>query len=290
MKIGYNQATAMGCSTLEQDLALCERAGFDYIEIRLDMLRDYLQTHSMDELAAFFRKSRVKPHALNALYVYSEMFSQYDEEKKRDALLEEFLFGCQVGRAIGSEYFIIVPPLQRDPAGGPFLVPSQQTHRDCVRILNHLADRAAPYGMKLCFELVGFERSGVRSIEMADAIVREVGRPNVGFVFDSYNIYLNGGKNTFDELRYVPPEKIFAVHINNADDAPETERGQHLRRFCGEGVVDEAAFLAALKAAGYKGMVSIECFRPEYWQHAPEWVVAEAYRTTRDCLVQNGCL
>ena len=41
MFISYNEACARDCSTLEQDLVLCEKAGFDYIEIRLDMLTDY---------------------------------------------------------------------------------------------------------------------------------------------------------------------------------------------------------------------------------------------------------
>ena len=39
MLISYNEACAKDCSTLEQDLELCERAGFDCIELRLDMLR-----------------------------------------------------------------------------------------------------------------------------------------------------------------------------------------------------------------------------------------------------------
>ena len=46
MKISYNEATAKGCSSLALDLELCEKAGFDYIEIRLDMLGDYLKEHT----------------------------------------------------------------------------------------------------------------------------------------------------------------------------------------------------------------------------------------------------
>ena len=55
MFISYNEACARDCSTLEQDLVLCEKAGFDYIEIRLDMLTDYLKRHTVEELAAFAR-------------------------------------------------------------------------------------------------------------------------------------------------------------------------------------------------------------------------------------------
>lgn len=67
MKISYNEACAKDCSTLEKDLTLCEKAGFDFIEIRLDMLRKYLLDHTLEDLKAFFSKSKIKPHAFNLL-------------------------------------------------------------------------------------------------------------------------------------------------------------------------------------------------------------------------------
>ena len=290
MRVCYNEATARDCSTLEQDLTLCEQAGFDDIEIRLDMLADYLRTHTVEDLKAFFAKSHLRPHAFNALYLYPEFMSRRDQLARREALLKEFRLGCEVGKAIGSHYFIIVPPLQRDPNGGPYLGTEEQTLADCTRILRYLSGVAAEYDMNLCFELVGFDRSSVRSIAAADAIVRAVDRPNVGFVFDAYNIFLNGGKNDFSGIATVQPEKIFAAHIMSADSVPPAEMGQDKRRFCGEGAVDTDAFLQALKAVGYDGMVSIETFRPEYWAKTPEWVIQTAYETTHAAMVKNGCV
>ncbi len=284
MKISYNEACARDCSTLEKDLALCEKAGFDFIEIRLDMLRRYLLDHTLDDLRAFFSKSRIKPHAFNAIYLYPEFLSDRDDLARRDALLDEFLLSCIAGEFIGSEYIIIVPPLQRDPKGGPYIGKWEDTKRDCVRILKELSAYARPYGMKLCFELVGFERSSVRSIDKADEIVRAVDRDNVGFVFDSYNIYLNGGLNDFSALKNVQSEKIFAVHLMSGDDVPSEERGQDKRCFCGQGVVDTTAFLRTLNGIGYDGMVSVETFRPEYWAMPPEVVIQRAYETTAEAV------
>ena len=280
MKISYNEACAKECSTLEKDLVLAEKAGFDFIEIRIDMLRKYLVSHTLDDLKAFFEKSRIKPHAFNAIYIYPEFLSERDNPARQDALLDEFILACVAGKAIGSEYIIVVPPLQRDPNGGPYTGSWDETYKECVRILRTLSDYAAPYGMKLCFELVGFERSSVRSIEAVDKIVRAVDRDNVGFVFDSYNIYLNGGLNDFSALKNVQKEKIFAVHLMSGDDVPASERGQDKRCFCGEGAVDTDAFLRTLREIGYDGMVSVETFRPEYWKQSPEWVIENAYRTT----------
>ena len=290
MLVSYNEACAKDCSTLEKDLELCEKAGFDCIEIRLDMLKEYLKTHTLAELAGFFKNSRLRPHALNAVYLYPEFLSEQDDKEKQSSLMDEFLLGCEACRAIGSRYMIIVPFLQKDPAGGPYAGKKEDPFRSSVRILKELSERAQAYEVNLCFEIVGFDRSSVRSIKEADEIVKAVDRENVGFVLDSYNLYLNGGNNDFSDIRKIQPEKIFAVHLMSGDDVPAQERGQDKRCFCGQGVVDTDGFLKELKACGYNGMVSVETFRPEYWQKSPEWVIEQAYKTTYAALKKNGCI
>ena len=290
MKISYNEACARDCSTLEQDLVLCEKAGFDYIEIRLDMLTKYLEKHSVDELASFFRTSRIKPHAFNALYLYPDFLSDRDDSKRATFLLSEFFLACEVGMRIGAHDFIVVPPFLDGPNYTPFPDTEEKIFNDCVRMLTKLSSYAERYDMKLSFELVGFPRSSVRTVEFASRIVNAVNRKNVGFVFDAYNVYLYNGKNDFEAIRKINPEKIFAVHLNSADDVPEKERSQDKRCFPGEGVVDTDLFLSTLRDIGYKGMVSIETFRPSHWKESPEWVLSNAYRTTYEAMKKNGCL
>lgn len=290
MKLSYNEATAMGNSSLAKDLEICEKVGFDFIEIRLDMLREYLKNHTVNDLADFFNKSRIKPHALNALYLYPEFLSETDDKDKQKALMEEFLFGCEISKAIENHYFIIVPPLQRDPLGGPFIGDKEKTFANCVRMLDKLSEIAKEYDVNLCFELVGFNRSSVRSISEADRIVRAVNRDNVGFVFDSYNIYLNGQLNDFSGLQTVQPEKIFAIHLMSGLDVPKEKMGQDKRCFCDEGVVDIDNFLTNLKGTGYEGMVSVETFNPEYWKQDPELVIKKAFQTLEKKLLENNCI
>ncbi|QIQ20538.1 sugar phosphate isomerase/epimerase family protein [Zophobihabitans entericus] len=287
MKIGYNEATAMGCSDLATDLALCEKNGFDYIELRLDMLKEYLKQHSVSELKQFFQSSKIKPHALNALYTFPDFCTGKSPDDDK-ILLDDFIWGCDIAHEIGAQYFIIVPPLQRDPNGGPFIGSWQDTRNNCIRILERLSDIAKPYGIKLCLELVGFERSSVRTVEQAWDIVQAVSRDNVGLVFDAFNLYLYNQLNDFSVMKLVDVDKIYAVHINNGDASPDHKPTQALRRFCDSGVVNVHQFLAVLKEMNYTGMVSIETFRPEYWEKSPEWVVAEAYRTTKQLMVESG--
>lgn len=164
-------------------------------------------------------------------------------------------------------------------------------YRPCMRI--HEAIEAGKIGKPVLgmVTMLGWrDKSCVRSIEAADHIVRAVDEDNAGFVFDSYNIHLNGHCNDFSAIKNVQSEKIFAVHLMSADDVPESEMGQDKRCFAGTGVVDTDSFLQTLKCCGYDGMVSVETFRPEYWAKTPEWVIENAYRTTREALERNGCL
>lgn len=285
MKLSYNQATARDCSSLEQDLLLCEQEGFDYIEIRLDMLERYLEHHTEEELAGFFQNHRLKPHALNALYLYEELYSEQDNPIRREELEQRFLKACRIGQEIGSQFCIIVPPFTEPVYDKPF----EEAKQSCVRILRRLSELAYPYNMKLCFELVGLPKSCVRSISQAKAVVEETDRENVGYVFDSYNIFCNGNTNSFEEMKLVQKEKIFAVHINNADDCAPGEASQDKRRFCDQGVIRLDRFLGVLKEIGYDEMVSIETFRPEYWAMDAETVIRSAYQTTKGVLEQNGC-
>lgn len=289
MKIGFNEATAKGCSTLEKDLELCDKAGFDFIEIRLDMLRDYLETHSVQDLKRFFAEHNIKPHAFNALYTYKELFSPEDDTARRGALMEDFLLGCKTAKEIGSHGYIIVPPMSANPAV-PYADTKENITTDCVRILNRLADIAGDYDVNLCFELVGTKKCSVRTIPFAIEIVKETGLANVGYAFDPCNIYGFGKLNDFSGMAKADAGKIFAAHINDYDDVPEEQLTPAARCFCGEGILNLTNYLSVLKGMGYHGMVSIETFRPSHYAMKPEDVIAQAYSTTYAALEKAGCL
>ena len=93
LKLGYNEATCKENSTVENDLLLCEKYGYDYIELRLDMLQEYLKTHTVDDLKAFFAKSHIKPFAFNSIENIN--FCTPEEWEK---LVELFTFGCKVAQ------------------------------------------------------------------------------------------------------------------------------------------------------------------------------------------------
>lgn len=289
MKISFNESTAKGCSTLAQDLEICNDIGFDFIEIRLDMLKDYLRTHSERELKQFFADHRIQPHAINALYTYRELLSKDDTAARREALMEEFLFGCKIAEQIGSHAFIVVPPMSADPRV-PYADTQENIREDCIRIMRKLAEVSGDYGVNICFELVGTPKCSVRTVPFAVDIVNEIDRANVGYAFDPCNIFGYHKLNDFSQMALADVKKIFAVHINDYDDVPESELAPPARCFCGQGVLNLSNYLDVLKRMGYQGMVSIETFRPEHYARRPEDVIAEAYLTTKATLEKAGCL
>jgi 2-keto-myo-inositol isomerase len=75
-------------SILKKDLELCEKYGYDLIEIRLDKLRDYLKTNTVEDLVDFFENSNIKPFAFNALE-----FITFRDEKGYKQILDDLLAG-----------------------------------------------------------------------------------------------------------------------------------------------------------------------------------------------------
>ncbi|MDR0357084.1 MAG: sugar phosphate isomerase/epimerase [Clostridiales Family XIII bacterium] len=293
MKLSFNEATTRECSNLETDLELCEKAGFDFIEIRFDMLREYLKKHTVRELKEFFDTHRIKPHAFNAVYVFDSFLAEGREkdDAREKQTMDDFMLGCEVGQEIGSQYLVVVPDLFREaPNARPYINTRENINIDTVRILEALSDIAADYGMNLGLEPVGSLGCSVKTIEHAWEIVRMTNRENVGLTADCFNLYLYAKHNDFSDMKPVDLDKIFIVHVNNADDKPIGVLSNADRRFCDSGVIDLENYIGTLRDMGYDGMISVEVFRPEYWAQPAEKVISEAYRTTRDAVARYGRL
>ena len=105
MRLSMNEATALEKSSLEKDLALCEKYGYDMIEPRtMDCLPDYLKTHTIDELAEYFQSHHVKPLAFNTLCFFNNRTPE-DYQK----VLDELRQMCEWGQKIGCKTVITVP-------------------------------------------------------------------------------------------------------------------------------------------------------------------------------------
>lgn len=267
MKIAFNQATTLNNSNLETDLALCEKHGYDYIEIRLDKLKEYLATHSVSELKDFFDRSHIKPYAFNAL----EYINFRDEAGFRQ-IKEDLNFLCGIGNVIGCKKIVVVPTFDI----GDYT--REQIKTETVRVLHELADMAQPYGVGLAFEFVGYPDCSVNTFGQAYDIVQAADRDNVGIVLDCFHFHAMNSR--LEDLRAADPGKIFIFHIDDCEDLPAGALRDHHRVWPGHGAVDLEAIVTTLKELGYGEMVSIELFRPEYWGWEAERTIKTGKETT----------
>lgn len=259
MKLGFNEATALKCQgqSLMADLEACEKNGFDYIEIRTDCLKAYLEEHSLDELKSWFDTHNLKPWAYNTL----EFFNMRDEAGEKE-IDEHVDFVIEVCNAIGMKTMIIVPTFDVG------FVHMDEIHEEAVKRIRELADKVKPHGIRVSLEFCGVPTCTINQFGTAYKVVEAAKRDNVGITLDTFHFYAMGSK--LEDLEQADPKRIFIYHVNDAENLPIGNMFDEHRLWPGEGAVPHEKISAVLNKIGFDGVATIEEFRPEYYEMSHE--------------------
>lgn len=255
MEIALNGATTMKAD-LETDIRAASEAGFDWIEIWASKLRAFLELHSAADLNDLFATHNLKPYSINSI----ERITFRDAAAHR-SLLAECEDLCRVAEEIRCPYIVVVPsPL-------PPCTSRSEVIEESRRVLSELGGIAARRGVGLAFEFLGQPDCSVQTLALADEIVRKVRQPNIGLVIDSFHFYAGG--STIESIDAIDAARLFIFHINDAEDLPREELEDRHRLLPGLGILPLKEIVAALRRIGYDRVVSVEIFRPEYWERDP---------------------
>jgi 2-keto-myo-inositol isomerase len=266
MYLAINGATTMK-ATLPQDITAAGAAGFEALEIWAAKMDTYLETASVQDLKALFDGAGVQPASINSIEFIT--FRPPDEYETIKTRCQEL---CELAQAVGCGKIVVVPSPTPEGMGW------DQIKDGSVCVLRELAELAAPYGVQLAFEFLGFSWCSVRTLGQCWEIVRETNRSNVGLVIDTCHFYAGG--SALHSIDSVDPSKIYIFHINDVEERPlETIEDAH-RLLPGEGVIPLDDILAHLQGIGFDGLCSIELFRPEYWERDPGELAAAARAAT----------
>ncbi|WP_395138724.1 sugar phosphate isomerase/epimerase family protein [Armatimonas sp.] len=124
---------------------------------------------------------------------------------------------------------------------------AEQAHAQLVWFLNQCADAHEQTGVVVAIEpLNRHECNLLHTVAEGAALAREVGRPGVRNLADTYHMERNGDESLADILASAD----CLAHVHTADTG---------RKAPGTGVYDHAALFTALQEAGYDARVSIEC-------------------------------
>lgn len=273
MKTALNGATTMRAD-LPTDIAATKAAGFDCIEIWAAKLREFLKKNTVVDLKNLLNESGLQPWSINSIeHITFRNAEDYSEIK---AECEEL---CRIAAEIDCPYVVVVPGKLPENATKDEIID------ESVRVLNELADIAEKYNVGLAFEFLGQTDCSVQTVGLCNEIVERVNRPNVGLVIDSFHFY--AGNSTFESISKVKPEKIFIFHINDAENLPKEQLTDAHRLFPGMGILPLRELKKEFDKIGFDRIVSVEIFRPEYWERDPFSVAKEAKAATAKVLNLN---
>src|SRR5699024_12332391 len=106
---------------------------------------------------------------------------------------------------------------------------------DMIKMLIQNSDIASDYNVNLALEFIGFNIFSIRNLSLANEIVEEINRDNIGLVIDTYHFYL--GNSSLESIKQVNKDNIFIFHINDAENLPKENLIEANRIFTGLGVI-----------------------------------------------------
>ena len=273
MKIALNGATTMRAD-LTTDIKAASAAGYELIEIWAAKLREFLKANTVADLKSLLTENNLEPYSINSIEHIT--FRNAEDYTRIKAETEEL---SKIAAEINCPYVVVVPGKLPENASEDEIV------EESVKVLNELADIAEKYGVGLAFEFLGQADCSVQTLDLDAKIIERVNRENVGLVIDTFHFY--AGNSTFEAIDALDPKKLFIFHINDAENLPKENLTDAHRLYPGEGVLPIKEIKERFDKIGYNRMVSIEIFRPEYWNDNPFDVAKKAKAATEKVLGLN---
>ncbi|MGC8835012.1 MAG: sugar phosphate isomerase/epimerase family protein, partial [Armatimonadota bacterium] len=145
------------------------------------------------------------------------------------------------------------------------------------------ADAVHRYGVKVAIEPLGMHPFVPGPAE-ALRIINRANHPALGLMMDTFHYYKSGVP--IEDVKNIPIDKLFIVHINDCEDKPREELNDGHRLYPGEGILPLVETLRVLREKGYQGALSVEIFRQEYWQQPVDQIAARSMESLKQILSQ----
>ena len=253
--------------TVDKQIEVCGKAGFDGIELWMSDIQTYLESGGkLTDLAA-----RLKNNNL----VLENMigFTQWavDDPTRRDAGVQQMQREMEITAALGGKY-IAAPMSGVNQWDGSRL-------GDYAERFLRIIEAGKAIGITPLLELWG---AGALS-KLADAahITIATGHPDANLLLDFYHLYRGG--NSFDSLHQINVAKLPVFHMNDYPSNPPREQlNDRDRVYPGDGVCPFQTVIPLLYQGGFRGAFSVELFNEGYCQNnTVEQVLATTLEKTR---------
>jgi 2-keto-myo-inositol isomerase len=181
----------------------------------------------------------------------------------------------QACRNLQAAYLLTVPPRLA-------AAPTDRAIAGIREALDEVRDLAAPLGIRIGFEFLGFRDCPINTPGLAAQTVE--GLEGIELVLDSCHWFTSGSPPLDD----FPVERIAMVHLNDAPARPPDEIEDADRVLPGEGVIPLRDLVLGLERRGYRGPWSLETFNPGYWREDPAAVARRGLAAVASVIQGNS--
>lgn len=252
---------------VEEEARIAAKAGYQGFEPWIRELDDYVrQGGSLKDLG--------KKLADLGLQVPSAIgFAEWivDDEGKRKKGLEEAKRNMEMLQQIGGKR-LAAPPVGATNQENLDLLAAADRYRA-------LAEVGEKMGVVPEVEVWGFSKSLKRLGETA-LVAMESLHPSACLLPDVYHLYKGG--SDFAGLKLLRGSSIGIFHMNDYPKIDRSKIGDANRVYPGDGIAPLKEVLKTLADIGYRGMLSLELFNPEYWKQDALQVAQTGLKKMKD--------
>jgi len=257
----------------ERCLTAASKAGFQSVEIfHIEKAQAYAKEKSMKSLKSLLGSSSLEAAGFllgGFLYEAPAEFSA-KEPRRREAMA----FAQEIG---ATDALLFIPSKGK-------LTPAQATET-AVQRAGETADMAADYGIRIGLEPIG-KCDFFNTPSTVLPLIRKVKAPNLGLTIDLFHFF-TGGCAT-EDLRRIPADRIFLIHMDDAPALPIAELDDSKRVLPGQGGMNVVEFIKTLDKMGYEGDLSVELFSKDLWSKEPEFVAKAAKKALDSVMSAAG--
>jgi len=269
MHICLNRGTAGRDLPYEQFVKLAADAGFPGVDVDMGWAQQHGGAGALRDLLASHNQ---KPGGWGPAVQWRDDIAKLDEG------LTAFDAQAKIARELGIDScatYIL-------PSSDLPLAENWSFH---VQRLRRIAEVLAHHGLRFGLEFVAphhlrrkWKHEFIFTPGQMLELAAEVGE-NVGLLVDCFHVHTAGEPQ--QRVAEIPAGKIVLAHLNDAPKLPVHEVEDGNRLLPGEGAIDTAAFIAALKRAGYDGPVSLEVFSADLRAMPPLDAAKRAWAATQ---------
>ena len=267
---GYslNTSTIRGQKmSVEEEAKLAAKAGYNAIEPWIFELQDYTKRgHSLKDLGKQIADLGLK---VESAIGFAKWIVNDDLERQKG--LDEARRDMEMVLTIGGTRIAAPPAGATDKP-----IPELGVIADRFRAL---AELGAKIGVIPEAEVWGFSKT-LSKLGETILVAMESGHPRACVLPDIYHLYKGG--SGFDGLKLIRGKAIGIFHVNDyPKDKDRAAIKDADRVFPGDGVAPLADVFRTLRDIGYRGMLSLELFNPEYYKRDAFEVVKDGLAKTK---------